>query len=236
MNRIDFTKFSDQWRILVQVKSGKIASDQSCHMIYELVKNYSEEVVLKTIQSLYTIPYQINAGDIVNLLMRGGYTLQQYQCKAKYIYRSVSEYFRRDSDLVFSDRITALTFYTVIGSHEAYCLTNREDDTKLAKAFVDFYSNYDCSSFPDDIDDLMLVQSNHHCFGQLPKVVFIGDSSICSDICNRIYGVGNYQIVPKRELSLCLFLRKKNILHRKNISSLLIRLYLNLEDYKHEIL
>lgn len=78
MNRIDFTKFSEQWRILVQVKSGKIASDQSCHMIYELVKNYSEEVVLKTIQSLYTIPYQINAGDIVNLLMRGGYTLQQY--------------------------------------------------------------------------------------------------------------------------------------------------------------
>lgn len=200
MNRIDFTKFSEQWRILVQVKSGKIASNQSCHMIYELVKNYSEEVVLRTIQSLYTIPYQINAGDIVNLLIRGGYTLQQYQCKAKYIYRSVSEYFRRDSDLVFSDRITALTFYTVIGSHEAYCQTNREDDTKLAKAFVDFYSNYDCSSFPDDIDDLMLVQSNHHCFGQLPKVVFIGDSSICSDICNRIYGVGNYQIVPKKRI------------------------------------
>ncbi len=200
MTENDYKVFEDFWKD-IRGMFNKEPSAMELKYTFETLKRYSMEAIGKAIPILLNANVQIMPCDIIRAIEFGVATDAQVDVQAKCIWQQIANGYDNKTDYVFAYSRDALAFYIVLGTHKFYSYQTIGDEI-LGKRYVEAYKSCDVYKYRDTALKSQIIFAD---LMGMPKtgnyVTFINDYtregdtlSVCTQICNKVYGVNNWSI------------------------------------------
>lgn len=196
----DYTEFCKTWATLRSI-FGKSTTKDERKMVFNALSRYSLDAVKKACGVCSQLQMPPLPCDIIRVIEFGVATDAQVDAQAKCIWQQIANGYDNKTDYVFAHPRDALAFYIVLGTHKFYSYQTIGDE-ELGKRYVDAYKSCDIYKYHKQAQESQIIFAD---LMGMPKtrnyVTFINDytrdgdsESVCTQICNKIYGVNNWTI------------------------------------------
>lgn len=196
----DYTEFCKTWATLRSL-FGKSTTKDERKMVFNALSRYSLDAVKKACGVCSQLQMPPLPCDIIRVIEFGVTTDAQVDVQAKCIWQQIANGYDNKTDYVFAHPRDALAFYIVLGTHKFYSYQTIGDE-ELGKRYVDAYKSCDIYKYHKQAQESQIIFAD---LMGMPKtgnyVTFINDytrdgdsESVCTQICNKVYGVNNWTI------------------------------------------